>query len=62
MTWVEPRYVEPGMRVVARFLGSTGVWCVVAAAAGYHARIVNEKRGIDRWEHIGDLRVEAGTK
>lgn len=58
MTWVEPRYVEPGMRVVARFRGNMGVWCVVAVAAGYHARIVNEHHNIDRWEHLGDLRIK----
>ncbi len=66
-------YVEEGMRVlapvreVARHLipdvvsvergTSCGIWCTVAVAAGTHARVVNDKRGVDRWVHISSLCV-----
>ncbi len=61
------KWVTEGMRVIApaRYVapelnndaGTQGVWCVVSVAAGTHARIVNEKRGIDRWVHISTLVV-----
>jgi hypothetical protein len=62
-------FVDNGMRVMAPVRDvapqlipehatvRTGVWCVVAVAAGTHARIVNETRGIDRWVHISTLCV-----
>lgn len=54
--WVEPRYVDVGMNVVAPYKGS-GLRCVVACAAGVHARVVNERRDFSEWFHIGELRV-----
>lgn len=61
-------WVSEGMRVIAAVRDvapeifdpadpGQGVWCTVAVAAGTHARIVNEKRGIDRWVHISMLVV-----
>ena len=58
-------FVVEGMRVVAACRHvlpdapnpNGGVWCTVTVAAGTHARIVNEKRGIDRWVHISTLCV-----
>ncbi len=40
---------------------TTGVACIVATAAGTHARIVNENRGVDRWVHISTLCVRKST-
>jgi len=56
-----PSYVDDGMEVIAPYVHEgrrTGLRCIVAVAAGYHARVVNEARGFDRWFHIRDLRVE----
>ena len=57
---VEPTHVGEGQLVVAPAPGrkGTGVRCVVAVAAGNHARVINELHGIDRWYHLRDLRVE----
>lgn len=67
MSWQDyeaPRFVNEGMRVAAPF--ETGhpdarpglaVWCTVVVAAGVHARVVSERYGYDRWQHIDDLRV-----
>jgi len=70
MALVNPRWVSEGMKVFAPWAlfcppearaqaheHRTGVRCTVAVAAGHHARIVNETRGIDRWMHINDLYV-----
>jgi hypothetical protein len=56
-----PPYVNDGMKVIAPYNNKgkrTGLLCVVACAAGNHARVVNEMRGFDEWFHIDDLRVE----
>ena len=63
--YVEPRWCEDGMEVIAPFRlpedpRVNGVICRVACAAGNHARVVNEKRGIDRWYPLYDLRVLEG--
>ena len=49
-------YVDDGEEVVVT-LGrrdGMGVRCTVACAAGYHARVVNERRGIDTWVNVTD--------
>ena len=48
------RFCPPEARAVVRAKG-TAVRCTVAVAAGHHARIINERLGIDAWSHIGDL-------
>jgi len=62
--WTAPRWAEEGMEVLAPFATEDrprqGLRCRVAVAAGYHARVVNEKRGFDRWFHLNDLRVPIG--
>lgn len=61
--WIEPAWVEDGMKIIAPYnLKGTGVWCTVAAAAGMFARVINERHGIDRWYHIGYLRVSKDDK
>lgn len=56
-------WVSEGQRVIAPCVlddgKMTGVWCRVAVAAGYHARLISEKHGVDGWLHIDALRVEA---
>lgn len=59
--YTSPDYVDDGMEVIAPYVHEgrrTGLRCIVSVAAGYHARVVNEARGFDRWFHIRDLRVE----
>lgn len=59
--WEPPSYVWEGQRVVAPHVHEGrrgGLWCEVVVAAGNHARVVNEKFGVDRWFHIDSLRVE----
>jgi len=59
--WDSPRYVHDGQRVVAPHVHDgkvVGIWCVVAVAAGDHARVINEKLGIDRWFRVDCLRIE----
>ena len=58
--YIAPTHVFDGERVIAPYppKPGVGVRCVVACAAGYYARVVNEKRGIDRWYHIRDLRKD----
>lgn len=53
-----PRYVDVGMKVIAR-LGdtTTGVICRVTHAAGHQARVVNERHGIDKWCRLDELRI-----
>jgi hypothetical protein len=58
--WCVPRFVFDGERVVAPYTHEGkrgGLWCVVACAAGNHARVVNEKYNVDRWFDIDDLRI-----
>ena len=55
--YTSPEYVNVGDKVIAPWSGTTGVWCTVAVAAGMHARVVNERRGIDRWYRITSLAV-----
>ena len=50
------RFCPPEDRETVRAKG-TAVRCTVAVAAGDHARIVNERLGIDAWSHIDDLRA-----
>lgn len=60
--WRMISYVNDGQRVIVPVVHDgklSGLWCRVAVAAGYHARVVNEKFGIDGWVHIDDLRVQA---
>ncbi len=63
-SYVEPRWAENGMKVIIPFptedKPGQGAWCKVVVAAGNHARVVNEKLGIDRWCSIYDLRVPVG--
>lgn len=49
-------YVNEGQTVWAP-MPELGGWlrCVVQTAMGDTARVVNEKRGIDTWFHVGDL-------
>ena len=49
-------YVDDGEEVIVSVgrRDGMGVRCTVACAAGYHARIVNEKRGIDRRVNVAD--------
>lgn len=62
--YVEPRWAEDGMKVIIPFPTQEkprqGLWCRVAVAAGNHARVVNEARGVDRWFPLYDLRVPVG--
>lgn len=64
MSYIEPRWVEDQMIVLIPFPTATkprrGLRCRVVAAAGYHARVVNDSWNIDRWFHINDLRVLEG--
>ncbi len=65
--YVEPRWVEEGMSVwlpwnpetnkPGRSMTGTALHCTVAVAAGYHARVVNAKFGVDHWYHITSLYV-----
>ena len=48
-------FINEGQAVWLR-VGTDAVRCSVAIAAGYHARVINVKRDIDRWVHIRDLR------
>lgn len=53
------KYVNVGDKVIAPWDNEgKGIRCTVICAAGYHARVSNEKRGYDKWLHIDDLRVE----
>lgn len=59
--FVIPRYVDPGMSLVAPFIRDgkpIGVRCTVQVAAGVHARMVNSKFGLDYWFSISDLRID----
>jgi len=70
--WVEERMtvivpfngveVDPfkGLQATEAVRTLLGVKCSVSVAAGYHARVVNEERKIDRWFHIDQLRVPEG--
>jgi hypothetical protein len=53
-------YVSEGMPVIAPYdqTTGTGIRCTVIVAAGYHARVLNERYKFDRWFHIDDLRRE----
>lgn len=59
MTGVE---VDPfkGLQATEAVQTLLGVKCSVTMAAGYHARVVNEKHGINRTFHIDQLRVPEG--
>jgi hypothetical protein len=59
--YVAPRYVAVGMSVIAPYVHNgerTGLRCRVECAAGYHARVVNDRFGFDRWFHIDSLFIE----
>lgn len=51
--YVEPRYLNDGEEVWIPFTTPEhprrGLKCIVACAAGNHARVVNEKFNVDRW-------------
>lgn len=56
-----PSYVCEGMRVAIPFVHEgkvVGLWCDVVVAAGNHARVMNERYGVDKWFDIEDLRIE----
>ena len=60
-----PRWVEDGMAVLAPCVVDGkpgGIRCKVLVAAGYHARVVNEKHGLDHWYAIEDLRIDLQRK
>ncbi len=51
-----PSYCDEGQSVfVAK--GNRWVRTRITTACGVHGRVVNEDLGIDRWLHIGDMRV-----
>jgi hypothetical protein len=59
---VECAWVEEGMTVWLlwhRPLGSA-LRCTVTTAAGDHARVVNERAGVDRWASLRSLYVQEG--
>lgn len=59
--YTSPNFVDVGQEVIAPYVHEgrlTGLRCVVAVAAGYHARVTNTARRFDRWFHIDDIRVE----
>lgn len=61
-----PLWVYDGQAVIAPYRQTigpnegkwTGLRCVVACAAGAHARVVNEKYGFDAWFQVDQLRIE----
>ena len=61
--WGEPRYLNDGDHVWLPLSRDAATGCVnavrcrVVCAAGNHARIVNESRGIDRWCRLSSLMV-----
>ena len=57
--WEAPTYVDDGMDVWIRWERSKGtlLQCKVAVAAGNHARVVNEARGVDKWMRVDDLLI-----
>jgi hypothetical protein len=61
--WLPVAYVDEGNLVWLEWPVGSGdaVRCTVACAAGYHARVVNEARGIDTWAHIRELRRRSNT-
>jgi len=56
-------WVYEGQRVVAPCVladgRKMGLRCRVAVAAGYYARVVNDRLGVDGWLRIDSLREEA---
>lgn len=52
-------YIDDGQVVWAPF-PELGGWlrCTVQAAMGDTARVVNKKRNVDTWFHVGDIRAE----
>ncbi|KKN19835.1 hypothetical protein LCGC14_0941610 [marine sediment metagenome] len=48
-------HVSDGDEVIAPYKGSQGIKCVVIVAAGYHARVVNERYSFDKWFNIQEL-------
>lgn len=57
--FLRPLYVNEGDVVVAPWSKkNVGIRCVVACAAGQHARVVNVKHHLNRWFHINDLRID----
>lgn len=61
--WGEPRWLSDGDTVWLPFevndeTGRIMAWrCKVECAAGNHARVVNEAKGIDRWCRLSSLMV-----
>lgn len=57
--FVRPSYVNEGDVVVAPWRErNVGIRCVVACAAGQHARVMNARHHFNRWFHINDLRID----
>lgn len=52
-----PKSVTEGQEVLAPFATGMRIVCHVAVAAGYHAKVVNERRKFAKWFHIDDLRT-----
>lgn len=59
---VEVAWVEEGMTVWLRWNHppNSALRCTVAVAAGDHARVVNERVGLARWQPLHMLFVEEG--
>lgn len=68
LDYAPPRWAEDGMRVLVP-IGllpkairgdkpqTHGLWCNVVMAAGHHARIANEKYGVNQIVALDDVRV-----
>jgi len=59
--WQPPSYVNEGQAVLVPHVLDgrvVGLRCIVVVAAGDHARVTNEKFGVDKWFRVGNLRVE----
>lgn len=52
-----PEYFVVGMEVLMPWENNSGLLCKVICAAGYNARIVNEKYKIDRWVDLLDVAI-----
>lgn len=65
--YVNPLWFEEGMEVLipwnreanapGRDRNGTAARCKVATAAGEHARVVNDRLGVDKWYHRDSLLV-----
>lgn len=61
--WRHPKWFSVGMEAVIPFVHEgkwTGLRCIVETATGDHARVVNTKRGIDKWVRLDGCVVPEG--